>query len=46
MTILLRHKEGVLCHRLVCGDGVVTKSPSSQKVRGKGTTITICQKMS
>jgi hypothetical protein len=46
MTILLRHKEEVLCHMLVCCDGVVTKSPLSQKVRGKGTTMTICQQMS
>jgi hypothetical protein len=46
MTILLRHKEGFLCHMLVCCDDVVTKSPSSQKVRGKGTIMTICQKMS
>ena len=31
---------------IVCCDGVVTKSPLSQKVRGKGTTMTICQQMS
>jgi hypothetical protein len=46
MTILLCHKERFLCHSLVCCDGVVMKSLSSQKVRGKGTDMTIYQKMS